>query len=52
MNKFLKSSLIGLGIIGLIAICGAIWFSQNWHRMPGIMASIKNPTGPNQAVVW
>ena len=52
MNKLLKRLLIVLGIFGLVAICGAIWFSQNWHRMPGIIASIKNPTGPNQAVAW
>lgn len=52
MSKLKKNLLISLGIIILIGISGGIWFKYNWYKMPGIMASIKNPTGPNQPVVW
>ncbi len=45
-----------LGITGavliLVLILGAIWFKHNWYKMPGIMASIKNPTGENREIVW
>jgi len=47
-----KKILITIGILVLIAVAGRIWFHYNWHRMPGIISSFKNPTGPNQAVDW
>ena len=47
-----KKLLITLGILALIALAGSVWFHYNWHRMPGIMASIKNPIGPNQPIIW
>jgi len=47
-----KNLLIILGILILLGIAGGIWFKYNWYKMPGIIASIKNPTGPNQEVVW
>jgi len=52
MTKLKKGILIGLGVIVLLGISGGIWFKYNWFKMPGIMASIKNPTGPNQQVIW
>ena len=39
-------------MLALIGIVGSIWFKYNWHRMPGIISSFKNPVGPNQAVNW
>jgi len=47
-----KTLLTTLGILVLLGIAGGIWFKYNWYKMPGIIKSIKNPTGPNQAVVW
>lgn len=47
-----KKLLIVLGVVILLGIAGGIWFKYNWYKMPGIIASIKNPTGPNQPVVW
>ncbi len=47
-----KKLLIALGILLLLGIASGIWFKYNWYKMPGIIASIKNPTGPNQEVVW
>ena len=47
-----KKLLITLGIFILLGISGGIWFKFNWYKMPGIIASIKNPTGPNQPVEW
>ena len=47
-----KKLLITLGILLLLGIAGGIWFKYNWYKLPGIIASIKNPTGPNQEVVW
>ena len=47
-----RKLLIVLGIFAMMAISGVLWFKYNWHRMPGIIASIKNPVGPNQEVIW
>ena len=47
-----KKLLITLGMLALIGIVGSIWFKYNWHRMPGIISSFKNPVGTNQAVNW
>jgi len=33
-------------------VIGAVWFKYNWYKMPGIMASINNPTAKNQPIVW
>jgi len=52
MTKLKKALLITLGVVVLLGISGGIWFKYNWFKMPGIMASIKNPTGPNQSVEW
>ena len=52
MTKLKKALLITLGVVVLLGVTGGIWFKYNWYKMPGIMASFKNPTGPNQAVVW
>ncbi len=41
-----------VGALVVILFIGAIWFKYNWYKMPGIMASIKNPTGKNQPVDW
>ena len=48
----IKKLLFTFSILLLIGISGVIWFKCNWHRMPGIIDSIKNPTGPNQEVIW
>ena len=51
--KNLRKNLIRIFVASLLILAaGGIWFSFNWYRLPGIMASIKNPTGPNQAVEW
>lgn len=47
-----KAILFSLAAIFILGISGSIWFHYNWYRMPGIIASIKNPTGPNQTVEW
>jgi len=47
-----KKLLITLGILTLIGIAGGIWFKYNWHRLPGIISSFKNPVCPNQAIEW
>ena len=47
-----KKLLIALGIIVLIGIVGGIWFKYNWHRIPGIINSIKNPVADNQPTEW
>ena len=52
MTKLKKGLLTTLGIIVLLAIAGGIWFKFNWHRMPGIMASIKSPLSENQPIEW
>ena len=41
-----------LGVIFLLVVAGGIWFKYNWHRLPGIIASIKNPTYENRPVKW
>lgn len=52
MTNSRKKILLILSILFILVISGAIWFQYNWHRMPGIIASITNPTGPNQAIEW
>lgn len=52
MKKWKKSLFTTLGIITILLIAGGIWFSYNWHKLPGIIASIKNPTDKNQAIEW
>jgi len=47
-----KPLFIILGVFVLIGLICGIWFKFNWHRLPGIIASIKTPTGPNQEVIW
>ena len=47
-----RAILFSLGAIIILGISASIWFHYNWYRMPGIIASIKNPTGPNQTVEW
>lgn len=47
-----KTSLWILGVLLVILVIGAIWFKYNWYKMPGILVSIKNPTGDNREVVW
>ena len=52
MKKWKKRLFITLGVIAIIAIAGGIWFKYNWHRLPGIIASIKNPVSKNQPIEW
>jgi uncharacterized sulfatase len=47
-----KKLLITFGILALIGIAGGIWFSNNWHRIPGIISNIKNPIAENQPTDW
>ncbi len=44
--------LRAVAVLFVLILIGAIWFQFNWYRMPGILASIKNPTGENREVVW
>lgn len=44
--------IVILGILVLVAAAGFIWFQFNWYKMPGIIASIKNPTSKYQPVEW
>ena len=44
--------LRAVAVLIVLILIGAIWFQFNWYRMPGILASIKNPTGENREVVW
>ena len=49
----MKKTLIRiLGVLIVLLIIGAIWFKYNWYKMPGILASINNPTGENREIVW
>ena len=41
-----------LGVLLVLVVIGAIWFKYNWHKMPGILAAINNPTGDNREIVW
>ncbi len=52
MTKRKKTTLQILGILATLLLIFGIWFSQNWYRMPGIIARWKNPIGENQAVNW
>ena len=52
MTKLKKRLLTTLGIIVLLALAGGIWFKYNWYKMPGIIASWKNPTSENRAIEW
>lgn len=52
MTKLTKRLITISGIIVLLATAGGIWFNFNWHRMPGIIASWKNPTFENRAIEW
>ena len=47
-----KTLLRLLGVLLIILFIGALWFKYNWYKMPGILASINNPTGENRAIVW
>ena len=47
-----KTLLKILGVFLVIFVIGAIWFKYNWYKMPGIIASIKNPTGKNLPIEW
>ncbi len=47
-----KKLLIVLGAFVFISGTGFIWFQFNWYKLPGIMASIKNPTGDNRSLDW
>ena len=49
----MKKTILRLGgVLILLFLIGTIWFKYNWYKMPGITASIKNPTGKNQPIVW
>lgn len=52
MTKLTKRLITISGIIVLLATAGGIWFNFNWHRMPGIIASWKNPTYENRVIEW
>lgn len=47
-----KKIFVPLGILAFLLLAGGIWFSNNWHRIPKIIADFKNPTIPNQAINW
>ena len=47
-----KKLLTTFGILVLIGVIGGIWFSNNWHRLPGIIRNIKNPVAENQPTAW
>jgi len=52
MTKFKKRLFRGIGVLILLAIAGSIWFKFNWYKLPGIIASVKNPTHKNRPVEW
>ncbi|MEZ4883962.1 MAG: sulfatase-like hydrolase/transferase [Chitinophagales bacterium] len=52
MTKGKKTILQFLGILAALLLVFGIWFSQNWYRMPGIIARWKNPIGENQSITW
>ena len=43
-----KTLVIIFGVLLALLIIGAIWFKYNWYKMPGIIASVKNPTHKNR----
>ena len=46
-----KSIKIFLGFL-FIAMVFAIWFSQNWYKIPKYIGDWKNPTGKNVTINW
>jgi Arylsulfatase A and related enzymes len=42
---------IFLGFL-FIAMVFAIWFSQNWYKIPKYIGDWKNPTGKNVTINW
>ena len=49
----MKRVVLRTGVVLIVLIIiGVIWFQYNWYKMPGIIASIKNPTGDNREIIW
>ncbi|MGY8949926.1 MAG: sulfatase-like hydrolase/transferase [Flavobacteriales bacterium] len=49
MKKKLLKFFIGFL---LFIVVFAIWFSQNWYKMPKYIGDLKNPTGKNITINW
>jgi arylsulfatase A-like enzyme len=48
---------VSRGVVALIAVAvvgigGWQLFQRYWYYLPGIMASLRDPVGPNQSVTW
>jgi arylsulfatase A-like enzyme len=44
--------LVALVAVAILGLAGWQTFERYWYYLPGIMASLRDPVGPNQQVAW
>ena len=44
--------LVALVVVAVLGVAGWQVFERYWYYLPGIMASLTDPVGPNRPVTW
>jgi arylsulfatase A-like enzyme len=44
--------LVALAVAAVLAVAGWQVFQRYWYYLPGIIAALRDPVGPNRPVVW